>query len=536
MSDQTGLLENIDEAIDLYQQAIRETPSSHNAQAILLCGLTICLDYRYGKTMELGDLEESIRYTQKTLEYDEMTIDFQAAILGNLSEMPTERYQLRGACRDLDDATRNGQESIRRLGRNPWRAEILADLGSQFHSKYLRTQSIEDLEEAICYKQEAFEISPDGGPDRINILMSLNSWLKGSYEMTKQSEKLEASIWIGEEAIRTVNYNRDRLFLLREVSDSFSRKFLRTKDSMALDKAIALHEQVAEAASYDDQDRAQIIAERDCLLTSRNPSLETIEEVVKSLREAIETIPFDHPQRPNMLLQLCRMLAGKYTFILIGESRQAMFHTKLGAIEMTPHDLLSQADDSGTEPSLRFSSDAMRKAFKIMWTTHKRTAWPFHPEIPITLYGTPGPAQLLSVLKTYSGLSGYTEVELLQSFDLDLHEAIDVFQKRPDQHSPADRFKNLTDHRRLQLGHSNEASLEVLHGAIQAGREAEAVNQDHGSLRHAISLLLGSLLIKRYNRTGTIEDLEEAKAQHVTVAMANDFPPYDRMWVKEQIG
>ena len=243
----TGQLEDLEEAIQVWQQAIAGTPpdspeparppqqpghgsgaamparggwriwrkrfwhasrpsSAHRPDSPELPGylsnLGIGLRYRYGCTGRLEDLEEAIRVCQQAVASTPPDSPELPACLNNLGGGLRDRYARTGRLEDLEEAIRVSQQAVASHAAGLARtAHPLNNLGIGLSDRYARTGRLEDLEEAIRVYQQAVARTPPDSPDLPEHLNNLGNGLSDRYARTGRLEDLEEAIRVYQQAV-----------------------------------------------------------------------------------------------------------------------------------------------------------------------------------------------------------------------------------------------------------------------------------------------------------------------------------------------
>ncbi|MFD3431301.1 CHAT domain-containing protein [Nocardia fluminea] len=140
--ERSGNLDQLDAAIDLFQQVVDTTPGDHPNRAMHLANLGYTLQTRYERTGRSHDLD-------------------QAVTVGNLlvDALPTS---------------------------HPARVAYLSDLGDLLRTRVEITEQPGDLDTAIDLLRDATESTPTGHPDRAAMLSNLGYTLLARRERTGQ--------------------------------------------------------------------------------------------------------------------------------------------------------------------------------------------------------------------------------------------------------------------------------------------------------------------------------------------------------------
>ena len=112
-----GGLEDLEEAIRVYQQAVQRTPPTRPTCPCYLNNLGNGLRDRYARTGRLEDLEEAIRVYQQAVQRTPPDSPDLPCHLNNLGNGLRDRYARTGRLEDLEEAIRVYQQAVARARR-----------------------------------------------------------------------------------------------------------------------------------------------------------------------------------------------------------------------------------------------------------------------------------------------------------------------------------------------------------------------------------------------------------------------------------
>ncbi|KAL3431623.1 hypothetical protein BDV09DRAFT_206503 [Aspergillus tetrazonus] len=314
----TRALADLEEAIQVWREAVRAAPVNHPEHAMYLDKLAGQLGVRYSRTGALADLDESIQLEREAVNTTPEDHPDHAMFLDNLGIQLRVRYSRTGALADLEESIQLGQKVVNTTSKDhPDHAMFLNNLGVRLRNKYLRTGSMTDLEESVQVWQEAVNTATEDDPDRALILSNLAGQLGVRYSRTGTLADLEESIQLGREAVSTTQEDHpDRTMFLNNLGIRLSDRYSRTGAMADLEEAIRVWREAVNAATEDDPDRALLLGNLACQLRdrySRTGALADLEESIQLGRDVVDTLPGGHHSRAMHLNNLQVRLSDRYS-------------------------------------------------------------------------------------------------------------------------------------------------------------------------------------------------------------------------------
>ncbi len=166
----SGIIGNLNDALDLFHQAVRATPPGFPYLHLILSSLGTGLREQFARTGRETYLEEAIRAFQQAVETTTPDSPDVPSILSNLGTGLRERFARTGQEADLDEAIRVFQQAVQATpADSPNLSSYLDNLGSSLRDRFARTGREADLEEAIRVWQEAAQAIPPQSAERQNL-------------------------------------------------------------------------------------------------------------------------------------------------------------------------------------------------------------------------------------------------------------------------------------------------------------------------------------------------------------------------------
>ncbi|KAF5343142.1 hypothetical protein D9758_015223 [Tetrapyrgos nigripes] len=186
----------IDDAVQLFGEAVNLTPESHASKAALLTNLGGAFQHRFERLGELGDIKDAIQHSSVDLSVLESSGDIKdaiqvgqqavdltpdghahkAALLNNLGGALQRRFERLGELGDIEDAIRVMRQAVDLTpDSHADKASFLNNLGNAFQCRFQYLGELGDIENAIQVKQEAVNLTSDGHADKASFLNNLGN-------------------------------------------------------------------------------------------------------------------------------------------------------------------------------------------------------------------------------------------------------------------------------------------------------------------------------------------------------------------------
>lgn len=130
--------------------AVRAAPAGHPRRAARLSDLGAALQTRFRRTGVLADLDEAIDAGRAAVEATSPGHASRALHLANLGAAPQARYGQTGALADLDEAIQAGRAAAELTPPgHPGRGRAMSNLGNALRARFERTGMLADVDAAI---------------------------------------------------------------------------------------------------------------------------------------------------------------------------------------------------------------------------------------------------------------------------------------------------------------------------------------------------------------------------------------------------
>lgn len=315
--------EDIDDAIARATEAVEEANQDDRQRARWMDTLARMLASKFGNGVgiDIDILDTAIGWEQKALQ---LIHSERAGHFNNLSLMLLTRYQLKreGYDDDLREAiamatsAREYMDS-RTPARHIDRATYLDTLGIVLSYRYQETRLETDLDQAIMRTKEALDAVPPFGHRGIEarIRMNLSNRLGVKFIHTGVMSDLNTAINQSEAALLANSAEHpDRSIMIRSLANRLQVRYERARGFGDLQRAIELGKQAIDIVP-DGRMKPHHLNEQSKrlgLMYQKCGDPELLDEAINLAKEALESIPFDHPHRAAFLINLSGRLVTRY--------------------------------------------------------------------------------------------------------------------------------------------------------------------------------------------------------------------------------
>ncbi|EMT65582.1 Putative 30S ribosomal protein S17P-like protein [Fusarium odoratissimum] len=350
----TGQIDDLEESIQFGREVIKDIPQGHPNLAEWLNNLAVRIGFRYTRYGAVEDLGESIQLGRKAIENTSANDRRQAAYLNHLANRLGDEYLRTNNAEYLREAIEHAEQAVKITTEDhPNRAAWLNDLGVLLGERFSSTGTIDDLEQAIEIGRRAGGATRAVGatlpshPDYAGRLNTLGGLLSDRYLRTQSLSDLEESIELGQEAVDTTpSQHPNRVRRLDNLADSFGRRHSRTGHMNDLEKAIQIEREVIKVTPDNHPDQPAYLNNLGIRLShkfSKTNQTSDLEEAIRIGRMAIEYTAQDNPSQAGWRNNLCIWLRDSFLQTeVMTELDEAICHARK-AVEAKPKSHLDRA-------------------------------------------------------------------------------------------------------------------------------------------------------------------------------------------------
>ena len=475
--ERTGDLNDISQAIENQQHAIRLTPDGHADKPAIYNNLGISFFHRFQRIGHLDDLSEAIRSYRHAIHCTPEGDANLPTYLTHLGSSFSSRFQQTGDQDDISQAIENQRLALRLIpDGHPNKPGLNTNLGISYYCRFERTGGLDDIYEAINNFQHAIQLTPDGHSDMPSRLINLGNSFSARFDRTGDLDDINQAIKNQQLAIQNTPDGHPNLqgFLLN-LGISLSNRFQRTGDLDDISQAIEYQQHSVRLTPDGHPNLPSRLDSLGGSFTARfqcTGDLDDIFEAIKHHQRAVQLIPNGHVNLPARLNNLGNSFSTRF-------ERTGDLHDISEAIE------------------------------------HQRRA------VQLTPYGDPSKPGHLSNL----GVSLFRRFRSTGDLD-DISESIKnlqhAIQYTPDGHvNLPGYFQNLGASFLSRSEHTGD--LVDISGAIKHQQHAILLTPDgHADLPSRLNNL-GRSYSSRFEHTGCLDDISEAiKSQQHAVQLLPD--------------
>jgi tetratricopeptide (TPR) repeat protein len=257
---------DISEAIQLAEQS-SQTINDSSSRSIVLNNLATFLGDRFELSQDADDLERGITAANHALSLSSSNVGFKAECSNTLSILYGYRYTKFEKIEDLETATLMAQHAVDLTAHDDENiAMFRGNLGICYERRFERLGHPPDIEKAISYARMTVDsTSLDNPTERSQYLKNLCNSLGRRFLLTDNVQDLEDAIDYGIEAANLIPDHPRWPELLHNVSLLLEDRFRQQGDTADLDEAIRLEEESISFITRLDRDDPRLLTYQDQL-------------------------------------------------------------------------------------------------------------------------------------------------------------------------------------------------------------------------------------------------------------------------------
>lgn len=335
--DCLGNLDDLAKAITTSEQVVAATPADDPERGGRLCNLSYALHSRFERLGDEDDIQKAVEASQQAVAAQPNS----AAALSVLSVMLNARFGRLGHKEDVDNAVQASREAVdATLPDDPELPGRLDTLGNTCRSRFETTGDLEDLSTAVSASRMALDATPLMHPDRANMLNNLSYHLWTRFQRLGDAEDLDTAIAASQESVAVTPVTHpDGDHRLSNLSQWLTTRFDRFGNMADLDTAVHASEEGVAATPQDHPDRAGRLGNLSNCFHRRFQSLGAVDDLQRAIQansEALGLTPLDHRDRPSVLANLSHKLHSRFTRLGDPADLETAIQASEEAIEATP--------------------------------------------------------------------------------------------------------------------------------------------------------------------------------------------------------
>lgn len=312
-----GLVEDLNRAIDLWTEAVRDTPPDSPKRLRYLHNLSLGLHTRYRRAGRLEDLEQEVSICQHMVQMTPLDSPERAGYLNNLSRGLRDRYARTGQLRHLEELLQASQHTVETTSPDsPDRPASLTNLGTALLDRYHRIGRIDDLEQALIIYTQVLQVTPAASRHRLGYLSNLGLAYSNRYSRTGRLEDLEQALAVFQESVRTTPQDSPELAtFLANLGSGLRDRYRQTGKVEHLDETLRVYRQAVEITSSTSPDYPRHLNNLATVLRDRyqrSKALDDLEQVLDVCQRATQAMPPGSPDQVAILHNLSLALRDRY--------------------------------------------------------------------------------------------------------------------------------------------------------------------------------------------------------------------------------
>ncbi|KAJ6613201.1 CHAT domain-containing protein [Mycena sp. CBHHK59/15] len=301
-----GQLADIDEAVRMWEAALRLTPDGHCGKLALFSNLGNSSMLRFERLGELTDLNRAVNNFEAAASINADGDPERPLQLTNLGGCLSTRFERLGERDDLDQAMRRFMDALRLTpDGHPDRPLRLSNLGQILLQRFEQLGKLTDLNKAVNKFEAAVSLTPDDHPARPSILNNLGRCLRRRFEQFGELTDIDQAMLSFQEALRlTPDGHPDRPLRLNDLGKSLTTRFMRLGELTDINQAVAKLEAALRLTPDDHLARPSILNNLGNSLSRRFGRLckiQDINQAVSQLEAAVSLTPEGHRMKPTYL-------------------------------------------------------------------------------------------------------------------------------------------------------------------------------------------------------------------------------------------
>jgi hypothetical protein len=287
------------------QAALRELSGNDAHRGPVLVNLGAAHIERFERTGEAGALDVAERLYREAIELTADRPAHQSLAYSGLAVVWQRKAGVTADADLLSQAIELGHELIS----HPFasvtdRAIALSNLGLALADRFAATGDVEIVAEAAARLGESVEALPPGHTARLGHLSNLAVLLLSWAEATGEQRVADEAVTVASDAVEAGGDHPDRIGHLANLGGALWRRYVRTGDPAALERAAQATHNAVTATPVGHPDRARYLSNLSGMLARQSESetdSRAVREAVRCAKEAVDLTPVDHPDRPLRL-------------------------------------------------------------------------------------------------------------------------------------------------------------------------------------------------------------------------------------------
>ncbi|KAF5328027.1 hypothetical protein D9758_018771 [Tetrapyrgos nigripes] len=338
---QSGDCAAIEDAVQLFGEAVDLTPDSHASKASWLNKLGNAFESRFQRLGELGDIENAIGFMQQAVDLIPDDHADKASWLSNLGNAFESRFQWLGELGDIEKATGFNQQAVDLTpDGHADKASWLNNLGTVFQTQFEHLGEVGDIEKAIGFNQQAVNLTPDGHASRPSRLNNLGTAFWSRFEHLGELGDMEKAIGFNQQAVDlTPDDHANKASLLLNLGNAFQSRFKCLGEQGDIEKAIGFNQQAVNLIPDGHADKASWLTNLGNAFQRRFECLGELGDIEKAIgfnQQAVDLTPDGHADKASWLNNLGAAFQTRFEHLgKLGDMEKAISFNQQ-AVKLTP--------------------------------------------------------------------------------------------------------------------------------------------------------------------------------------------------------
>jgi tetratricopeptide (TPR) repeat protein len=315
--EQCGDLDPLDEAIDLYRQALDLRPPGHPHRSTSLNQLARALKTRFKRLGDLDSLAETVELHREVLLLSPPEYSTRSTCLANLAIALQAKFEQLGCLDSLTEAVDLHRQALHlRTPEHPGRSESLNNLGAAMELQFEQNGDPALLAEAVELHRQALYLRPLGHRNRSKSLNNLAIAVVTRFNQFGDFDSLAEAAQLHRQALELRPLGHpDHSTSLINLATVVITQFRQLGDLDLLAEAIDLHRQTLDLHPPGHPHRSTSLNNLAAAVTIRfreRGDLGSLEDAVQLYHQALELRPLGHHDRSTSLDNLASAMITRF--------------------------------------------------------------------------------------------------------------------------------------------------------------------------------------------------------------------------------
>lgn len=302
--EETSQQPTIDQALALFREAASRIPPGHPRRGLIFAGLTGACIIRFDAFGDIQDLDQAVNQGDEAVRATPASNGDRPDALSKSGMAYLTRYQRFGEITDLETAIRLSTEAAQHAAGHPRGADFLSNAALAFREQFERSGAKSDLDRFVTYAEAARAATRDDDPGFARSLANLGAAYQIRFTRLGDPADLSQAIRHWQHAERVSASRLDHPVMLSGLGLAFRMQFELTGADADLDKAIQLSAQAVEETSATHAAYPGLLSNCAAAYRLRFERFQDdadLDQAVRYALRATEAAPDGHPERAKYL-------------------------------------------------------------------------------------------------------------------------------------------------------------------------------------------------------------------------------------------